>query len=139
MPQTTTRNPLNGRRWQLTRAAIRKRDGHRCQGCGTDQRLAVHHIIPRRLRPDLTYEHANLITLCAACHNAIEPRADRKSGKETARKRKEARKAPRARRASKKVATSRRFFDTPDAHPRPHGISLPGVEEPGGRLQSRIW
>lgn len=39
-----------------------------CQMCARDKNLQVHHILPWHLRPDLRYEHQNLVTLCADCH-----------------------------------------------------------------------
>jgi hypothetical protein len=35
-----------------------------CQVCNTKQKLAVHHIIPIWVKPDMEGEKINLITLC---------------------------------------------------------------------------
>jgi hypothetical protein len=35
-----------------------------CQICGTKKRLAVHHIVPIWVRPDLEGLQTNMITLC---------------------------------------------------------------------------
>lgn len=56
----------------MTRALVRERDGQRCATCGGTRRLAVHHIVPRCERPDLTFEPENLITLCTTCHNRAD-------------------------------------------------------------------
>ena len=44
----------------------RKRDGRRCRGCGSDENLTVHHILPRS-KSGRTGSR-NLITLCLHCH-----------------------------------------------------------------------
>jgi len=51
----------------LTRQVL-ARDGWRCQNCGTARDLQVHHIQSRGQLGDDAEE--NLITLCAACHQA---------------------------------------------------------------------
>jgi hypothetical protein len=50
------------------RREVLARDRHRCRapGCGRTRFLEVHHIKPRNLGG--TNDPANLITLCAACH-----------------------------------------------------------------------
>lgn len=48
---------------------VLKRDGWRCQACGSMQHLQVHHLKLRsRSGGD---EEQNLITLCAECHLRI--------------------------------------------------------------------
>ena len=39
-----------------------------CARCGKPGDV-VHHIVPRHVRPDLTYVWSNLLTLCDACHD----------------------------------------------------------------------
>ena len=51
---------------------ILKRDGWRCQHCGSMSELQVHHIQSRSLLGDDA--ERNLITLCALCHNKIHLR-----------------------------------------------------------------
>jgi 5-methylcytosine-specific restriction endonuclease McrA len=47
---------------------VMKRDGWRCQVCGSGQNLQVHH---QQLRSQQgSDEGSNLITLCAKCHEA---------------------------------------------------------------------
>ncbi len=53
---------------QLWRQALR-RDGWRCQHCGSRTNLQVHHIQFRSRSGDDWEE--NLITLCARCHTGI--------------------------------------------------------------------
>lgn len=57
-------------RWQRTRRAVIKRDGHACVRCGSDCRLEVHHIIPWHMCFDDAPE--NLMTLCRLCHPIVE-------------------------------------------------------------------
>ena len=45
---------------------VLERDGWRCQDCGSQVDLQVHHMNPRSQMGDDTEE--NLITLCAHCH-----------------------------------------------------------------------
>ena len=46
---------------------VMKRDGWRCQVCGSRQNLQVHH---KQLRSQQGSD-SNLITLCAACHEYL--------------------------------------------------------------------
>lgn len=69
-------------------AAVRERDGHICQRCGTDKgRMDAHHIKPWRTHPELRFDLANGITLCRTCHRAVEP-VKRRSSTGTAVRRK---------------------------------------------------
>jgi ATP-dependent DNA helicase RecQ len=52
--------------YEKLRQQVLRRDGWRCQSCGTMSNLEVHHKEFRsRLGDD---SEANLITLCAVCH-----------------------------------------------------------------------
>ncbi|PYU18161.1 MAG: hypothetical protein DMG30_28870 [Acidobacteria bacterium] len=53
----------------LLRLSTLKRDGWRCQSCGSSVGLEVHHITPRSNLGDDVQE--NLITLCWKCHRQI--------------------------------------------------------------------
>jgi DEAD/DEAH box helicase domain-containing protein len=72
--------------WNKLREAVRRRDGFRCQVCGTPEAPGrqhdVHHKIPFR-----SFESAveanrmeNLITLCSACHHKAEQNVRMRSG-----------------------------------------------------------
>ena len=51
------------------RQHVLRRDGWRCQSCGSMSNLEVHH---QQFRSQLGDDSAeNLITLCADCHNAL--------------------------------------------------------------------
>jgi len=63
-----SRPVLKTRRWQVLRLLILERDGWKCRCCGDRRRLEVDHIRPVRSRPGLSFDAANLQTLCASCH-----------------------------------------------------------------------
>jgi 5-methylcytosine-specific restriction protein A len=71
------KNFYSSDRWRRLRAA-KLRDQPLCEDCRASSRLTkaehVHHIQPRKLRPDLACERLNLRSLCAACHNALDVR-----------------------------------------------------------------
>jgi hypothetical protein len=71
------RPELNGASWRRTRAAVRRRDGNRCAGCGAEGKLSVHHIVAARNGGG--DEMANLITLRSRCHARAEARSRRES------------------------------------------------------------
>lgn len=63
-------------KWQALRKACAIRDRHTCQKCGKHcagfREGAADHKLPRRQRPDLAYELANLWWLCTTCHNSLK-------------------------------------------------------------------
>ncbi|MEQ9405504.1 MAG: HNH endonuclease [Cyclobacteriaceae bacterium] len=50
----------------LTRHNIFKRDGHKCQYCGTRQNLTLDHLIPRSRGGKTSW--TNLVTACQKCN-----------------------------------------------------------------------
>lgn len=56
------------KRWQGLRWQALRRDGFRCVKCGARGRLEVDHIKPVRDRPDLSWDLANLQSLCPTHH-----------------------------------------------------------------------
>ena len=64
--------PKRGRRrlepepYQQLRQEILRRDGWRCQSCGSRKDLQIHHIEARSQLGNDSEE--NLVTLCADCH-----------------------------------------------------------------------
>src|SRR5271157_380269 len=55
--------------YELLRQQVLRRDGWRCQSCGTMSNLEVHH---REFRSHSgTDLEENLITLCTACHGGV--------------------------------------------------------------------
>lgn len=60
------------------RLAVLERDGWRCRLCGTSRTLTCHHVVPRsecRMagRLDLLVDARNGATLCARCHESVQP------------------------------------------------------------------
>jgi 5-methylcytosine-specific restriction endonuclease McrA len=55
--------------YETLRQQVLRRDGWRCQSCGTMSNLEVHHKEFRSHAGDDSEE--NLITLCSACHAGI--------------------------------------------------------------------
>lgn len=76
----TTRKPYERPIWRKNAWRVRKRDGYKCQGCGSQQasgshNLDVHHVIP--IRHGGGDEMTNLTTLCRPCHMRVENRMRR--------------------------------------------------------------
>lgn len=59
-----------GKGWRSIRTIVIRRDGSKCQICGSKKQLQVHHITPYRYTQDNSLK--NLITLCAKCHRKAE-------------------------------------------------------------------
>ena len=55
--------------YNIWRNAVMSRDGYRCDNCGIDQYLVVHHIFSYKHYPNDRYNTDNGITLCRTCHN----------------------------------------------------------------------
>ena len=49
-----------------SRTMIYKRDGHKCQYCGSTKNLTIDHIIPRSRGGEDTWE--NLVVACSSCN-----------------------------------------------------------------------
>lgn len=58
--------------YKSLRRLVLRRDGWRCQYCGTMTNLEVHH---KKFRSHSGYDaEENLITLCSACHASTHQR-----------------------------------------------------------------
>ena len=57
---------LDAAAYQALEQHVLERDGWRCQQCGRREQLQVHHL--RFRSQGGSDEEANLITLCAECH-----------------------------------------------------------------------
>ena len=76
--------------WLDVREVVLERDHHICQVClrafragkmrRPRQANTVHHIIPRKERPDLALDPSNLESICAICHNREHPEKGRSRG-----------------------------------------------------------
>ena len=66
-PITPQRRARSSARYQRVRAEAKRRDGYRCQRCGSSQQLEAHHIVALADGGD-PYALSNLVTLCARCH-----------------------------------------------------------------------
>ena len=55
--------------YEQLRNQVLRRDGFRCQSCGTKSSLEVHHKEFRSQSGDDSDQ--NLITLCSACHRIV--------------------------------------------------------------------
>ena len=60
---------MHSEEWRQKRLKILKRDGFRCQMCGSGKNLRVHHINYEHLDTDAELD--DLITLCDTCHRKI--------------------------------------------------------------------
>ena len=60
---------MHSEEWRKKRLKVLKRDGFRCQMCGTAKNLRVHHINYEHLDTDAELD--DLITLCDTCHTQI--------------------------------------------------------------------
>jgi len=59
--------------YEKLRQQVLRRDGWRCQSCGTMSNLEVHH---KEFRSHASLDaEENLITLCATCHASVHGRA----------------------------------------------------------------
>jgi len=71
----------NRRAISLNRRNILKRDGYRCQYCGTTRDpLTTDHVIPRSRGGEDTWE--NLVTACVNCNNKKANRTPERAGME---------------------------------------------------------
>jgi 5-methylcytosine-specific restriction endonuclease McrA len=68
---------LDPQAYERLRQSVLRRDGWRCQSCGTMSNLEVHHKQFRSQSGEDSDE--NLITLCTECHNHIHNAATTRS------------------------------------------------------------
>jgi len=67
-PWATTRPYPKGRAWELVRARIFERDGHRCSYCGGTGELVIDHVLARAFGG--SDADSNLVAACRACNEA---------------------------------------------------------------------
>ena len=83
----------HSKEWKRIRMDALTRDGGMCQDCMEKFRaglirkprraVMVHHIIPRKERPDLELVMDNLRSLCARCHEEHHPERRAKPKRKT--------------------------------------------------------
>ena len=72
IPVKSSRLRFAPKLYENLRQQVLRRDGWRCQSCGTMSNLEVHH---REFRSHSGADsEKNLITLCAACHARVHGR-----------------------------------------------------------------
>jgi len=59
---------LRTAQWARRRAAVLRRAGYRCEGCGQRQATQVHHLHYRRWRREMLFD---LVAVCETCHRLI--------------------------------------------------------------------
>ncbi len=69
--------------WRALRKQVLQRDHYRCKRCRKRWASIVHHIIPRKERPDLALAAENLESVCERCHNQLHPEKGAKTGRRT--------------------------------------------------------
>ena len=55
--------------WKRVRRMVLKNYGGVCMKCGSSDRIAVDHILPRSLYPELELSYDNLQVLCLTCNS----------------------------------------------------------------------
>ena len=70
--QNLPRLRLDPLSYQSLRQQVLRRDGWKCQSCGTMSNLEIHHKQFRSHSGDDSEQ--NLITLCTACHTTVHHR-----------------------------------------------------------------
>jgi len=58
--------------WKDWESSVKERDGRVCVICGSNYRLAAHHILPKRDYPEKTYDTDNGISLCHKHHSEVQ-------------------------------------------------------------------
>ncbi|MCS7081735.1 MAG: HNH endonuclease [Bacteroidetes bacterium] len=66
------------KRVMLSRRNVLRRDGFRCQYCGSRERLTVDHVVPKSKGGTDSWE--NLVTACTACNNRKGNRTPEEAG-----------------------------------------------------------
>lgn len=61
---------FNKIKWLRLKSEI-LREKQKCENCGSNMCLHVHHILPRYSNPELGMDKENLMVLCEECHKKI--------------------------------------------------------------------
>ena len=62
---------MGAKNYRAWKNAVKNRDGHTCQLCGSQKDLVAHHIYNYNTHTQLRYALDNGITLCNKCHSSI--------------------------------------------------------------------
>ncbi len=74
------RDYLRSQEWALRRAKVLRRADHRCEGCGDNPAVEVHHLTYANVTREFLFE---LVALCADCHDRIHEQAGEPSRPKT--------------------------------------------------------
>lgn len=72
MPRSSYLKLLRDQRWRARSKEVRRLRGNRCQGCGSGDRLQVHHGYYRQGLKPWDYDDATLWLLCSDCHHFMD-------------------------------------------------------------------
>ena len=61
----------NQKKWLILKSQLFYERGRKCEICGSDISLHIHHILYRSEYPELTFDRENLMILCERCHKKI--------------------------------------------------------------------
>lgn len=61
----------NQKKWLILKSKVLSERGRKCEICGSEIEINVHHILSRTEYPNLTLDEENLIVLCGKCHRKI--------------------------------------------------------------------
>ena len=65
------KNQLKDKRWLKKRAKVLRTKGYKCERCGADKNLIVHHLKYERNKYAWEYPITDLMVLCQCCHEEI--------------------------------------------------------------------
>lgn len=61
----------NKKRWLIKKSEILSERGRRCEICGSEISIHIHHILYRSEYPELTFDNENLMVVCEDCHKKL--------------------------------------------------------------------
>lgn len=66
---------LLSEKWLAKRSQVFKRDGYKCQKCGSNKQLNCHHTYYVTGKKPWEYSMSSLLTLCQTCHTKLHSEA----------------------------------------------------------------
>lgn len=77
MQSNNLRRFYKSKLWRKLRSEVLKENNYECQVCKHKGKYSkayiVHHILHVKDRPELALTKANLMSVCAECHNILHP------------------------------------------------------------------